>query len=35
MTARTRLVLALAWLALLLVVGMWVGNHLQLSGDLR
>ena len=29
------LVLALAWLALLLVVGMWVGNHLQLSGDLR
>jgi predicted exporter len=35
MTARTRLVLALAWLALLIGVGVWVGNHLQLSGDLR
>lgn len=35
MTARTRLALALAWLVVLLALGWWVGNHLQLSGDLR
>ena len=35
MTARTRLALALAWLAVLLAAGWWVGQHLQLSGDLR
>lgn len=35
MTARKRLALALAWLAALLVAGWWIGQHLQLSGDLR
>jgi len=38
MTPRTpaqRLALALLWLALLLVAGWLVGQHLQLSGDLR
>ena len=35
MTSRTRLALALAWLAVLLALGWWIGNHLQLSGDLR
>ena len=35
MTARTRIALALLWLALLAIGGWWLGNHLQLSGDLR
>ncbi|NUS37580.1 MAG: MMPL family transporter, partial [Lysobacter sp.] len=35
MTARIRVALALAWLAVLLALGWWVGNALQLSGDLR
>jgi len=35
MTARRRLVLALAWLALLLLAGWLVGQRLDLSGDLR
>ena len=35
MTSRTRLALALSWLALLLVAGWVVGQHLKLSGDLR
>src|SRR5690606_33254612 len=35
MSARTRLALALLWLALLLLAGWWLGRHLQLSGDLR
>ena len=35
MTSGHRLALALAWLALLLVAGWFVGQHLQLSGDLR
>lgn len=32
---RARFVLALAWLALLALAGMWLGQRLQLSGDLR
>jgi predicted exporter len=35
MTARARLALALAWLAVLLAAGWWISQHLQLSGDLR
>ncbi|MDB6162586.1 MAG: putative rane protein [Xanthomonadaceae bacterium] len=35
LTSRQRLALALLWLALLLVAGWLVGQHLQLSGDLR
>ena len=35
LTSRHRLALALSWLALLLVAGWFVGQHLQLSGDLR
>ncbi|MGO1541888.1 MAG: MMPL family transporter [Luteimonas sp.] len=35
MSSRTRLALALAWLGLLVVVGLFVSRHLQLSGDLR
>ena len=35
MSARGRLALALAWLALLLAAGAWVGQRLHLSGDLR
>lgn len=35
LTSGHRLGLALAWLALLLVAGWFVGQHLQLSGDLR
>lgn len=35
MTARTRLALALLWLALLAVAGWAIGQRLQLSGDLR
>ena len=35
MTSRSRLALALLWLALLIGVGWLVGQHLQLSGDLR
>jgi predicted exporter len=35
MTSGHRLGFALAWLALLLVAGWFVGQHLQLSGDLR
>jgi predicted exporter len=35
LTSSRRLMLALAWLALLLVAGWFVGQHLQLSGDLR
>jgi predicted exporter len=34
-TSRQRLALALLWLALLLGAGWLVGQHLQLSGDLR
>lgn len=35
MTAQTRLMLALLWLALLAVAGWAIGQRLQLSGDLR
>jgi predicted exporter len=35
MSPSRRLSLALAWLGLLLVAGWWVGQHLQVSGDLR
>ncbi len=35
LTSRQRLALALLWLALLLGAGWLVGQHLQLSGDLR
>jgi predicted exporter len=35
LTPAWRLTLAFLWLALLLLVGWVVGNHLQLSGDLR
>ena len=35
MSARTRLLLALAWLALLLLGGWALSGRLQLSGDLR
>ena len=35
MTSRQRLALALLWLALLLLAGWFVGQHLKLSGDLR
>lgn len=35
MTGRLRLGLAFAWLALLVLLGLWVSTHLQLSGDLR
>ncbi len=35
MTARVRLALALAWLALLVLAGVWVSANLHLSGDLR
>ena len=33
--ARRQWTLALCWLALLLLASAWVGQHLQLSGDLR
>ncbi|HZF98853.1 MAG TPA: MMPL family transporter, partial [Pseudoxanthomonas sp.] len=32
---RRQWLLAVAWLALLLLAGAWVGEHLRLSGDLR
>ena len=32
---RTRLLSALAWLALLAVAGWWLGQHLAFSTDLR
>jgi predicted exporter len=32
---RRQWLLAVSWLALLLLAGAWVGEHLQLSGDLR
>lgn len=35
MTSRTRIALALVWLALLVVMGVWVSERLHLSGDLR
>ncbi len=35
MSARLRIVLALAWLALLLLAGWWIGGRLELTGDLR
>ncbi len=35
MTSSRRLALALLWLALLLGGGWWIGQHLQMSGDLR
>ena len=35
MTSTRRLILALAWLAALLVAGLLLGRHLELSGDLR
>ena len=35
MTSTTRLLLALAWLLLLLVAGWTLGQRLELSGDLR
>ena len=35
LTARSRLALALLWLALLVVAGWAIGQRLQLSGDLR
>ncbi len=34
-SSRRRLILALLWLAWLLLVGGWVGQRLELSGDLR
>ncbi|HEU4992152.1 MAG TPA: hypothetical protein VFT52_06655, partial [Luteimonas sp.] len=35
MGTRGRLGLALAWLALLLVAGWWIGGRLRVTGDLR
>src|SRR5690606_11967123 len=35
MSPRSRLSLALLWLALLLLGGWWISQHLQLTGDLR
>lgn len=35
MSAARRLALALAWLAVLLLAGAWLGQRLQVSGDLR
>jgi hypothetical protein len=35
MTSTRRLLLALAWLAALLLAGFLLGRHLELSGDLR
>src|SRR5690606_40643567 len=35
MSPRSRLALALLWLALLLLGGWWISQHLQLTGDLR
>lgn len=35
LAAGARLALALLWLALLGIGGWWLGQHLQLSGDLR
>jgi len=35
MSSRARLALALLWLGLLVVAGLFVSRHLQLSGDLR
>lgn len=35
MSPRKRIAFALLWLALLAIGGWWLGNHLQLSGDLR
>jgi len=35
MTQRSRLALALLWLAALLLIGWWVSRTLQVSGDLR
>ena len=35
MSARARLAGALAWLGLLVLAGLWLAQHLQLSGDLR
>ncbi|QDH68810.1 MMPL family transporter [Marilutibacter alkalisoli] len=35
MTAPRRLLLVLLWLGLLLAAGFWIGQQLQLSGDLR
>lgn len=35
LSAAQRVALALVWLALLVVIGVWQSKHLQLSGDLR
>nr|WP_147675827.1 MMPL family transporter [Xanthomonas massiliensis] len=35
LSSRQRIVLALLWLGLLVLAGAWLGNRLQLSGDLR
>ncbi|MFT4197988.1 MAG: MMPL family transporter [Pseudoxanthomonas sp.] len=35
LSSRRRIGLALAWLAVLVAAGWWLGNALQLSGDLR
>jgi len=35
LSSKARISLALLWLALLTVAGIWLGNVLQVSGDLR
>lgn len=35
LSSKMRISLALLWLALLTVAGIWLGNALQVSGDLR
>ncbi|MFC6840354.1 hypothetical protein [Xanthomonas theicola] len=35
LSSKARIALALLWLALLTVAGVWLGNALQVSGDLR
>lgn len=35
LSSRQRIILALLWLGLLVLAGAWLGNRLQLSGDLR
>ncbi|WP_369935040.1 hypothetical protein [Xanthomonas tesorieronis] len=35
LSSKARISLALLWLVLLTVAGIWLGNVLQVSGDLR
>src|SRR3546814_16460397 len=35
MSARLRITFALLWLGVLLLAGLWISAHLQLTGDLR